>query len=315
MSEIEALLRFLTKDAKLPLGVAMQKITELREAGLTNPQQISRSTLQVVSSIFDEKNAKSVFNASKRIRKRSAEGNEREAGSSNKKRRSSLPEVQTPAKLEASLALPLSSLTAEELSDTVLTTNRAPLLLAFAYSVLAFTMPDQPDSAKLSLAQAVVSAGSKAKAISIGLAKADEDRNWGEGQPSVKVLGQNIKVIRRWGYEISGEDPALWALDMDQVQGPLTAEHTSGETTGLPIYSPQSARSYIKRAFGGDLEKLLKVLSLLYQSWADALSTDDLDKRAWSCYVKTRPDVEQGKAGWGAKGQVKLKDILDLRKT
>jgi hypothetical protein len=34
-SELQALLRFLSKDAKLPLATAMSKVKELQKAGLT----------------------------------------------------------------------------------------------------------------------------------------------------------------------------------------------------------------------------------------------------------------------------------------
>lgn len=299
----------------------------------------------------------------------------------------------------------MSTSTAEDLENVVLTTNRAPLLLAFAYAVLDFTMPEQPGSSKLSLAQAVVSAGSRAKAVSIGLAKKGEgaeDQGWGKGQPLVKVLGKEIPVLRRWGYEWKAgqggdaeggnaetldstikkeasehdkkaehyneglpteDEAALWALDLEQLKqlnGPLTfasSEDGGGETAGLPVYSPHSAQSYLLRAFETftppreeveiareeeekvsgsvkakasakgkrtgaavvrekeeNLGALLRALKLLFQSWMRVLGKNEMDQRAWSWYVSVRPEVEQGVAGWGAKGQVKLKDILDLRR-
>jgi hypothetical protein len=39
-----------------------------------------------------------------------------------------------------------------------------------------------------------------------------------------------------------------------------------------------------------------------------------LDKRAWAWYLRVRPDVQSGAQGWGEKGQVKLSDILALRR-
>ena len=62
------------------------------------------------------------------------------------------------------------------------------------------------------------------------------------------------------------------------------------------------------------LAHLLASIDLLYQSWAISLSRDELDRRAWQWYLYVRPDVKQGEAGWGQRGQVKLCDILALRK-
>lgn len=58
---------------------------------------------------------------------------------------------------------------------------------------------------------------------------------------------------------------------------------------------------------------LLQALDLLFSSWAH-LRSDELDRRAWSWYLHVRPDIAQGQAGWGQKGQVPLADILKLRK-
>lgn len=70
----------------------------------------------------------------------------------------------SPARAEAALALPTAA-TADEtcLRRTSLLTNRAPLVLAFAVELLRYTMPEQPPSSRLSLAQAVVSANSRSK--------------------------------------------------------------------------------------------------------------------------------------------------------
>jgi hypothetical protein len=63
-----------------------------------------------------------------------------------------------------------------------------------------------------------------------------------------------------------------------------------------------------------NLGLLLSALDRLYTSWAHVLSKDDLDRRAWSWYVHVRPEVQNGVAGWGGKGEVKLSEILGLRR-
>jgi len=286
-------------------------------------------------------------------------------------------ELPNPATIEASLQLPSSNVEERDLVSIVLHTNRAPLVLAFAVTLLKYTMPSQPLSSRLSLAQAVVSVNSKSKAISLGIEKGNtaEDDGWGQGQPKVRIMGREIKVMKRWGYnpseakaeeaEVKAEDrvddsqstvvgdletvdhtndndTALWGLDLEALRssnGPVLSKQDA--TTKLPIYSPESARAYLFKSFAPvpisvmaqtpsprkkpsaaalavekerNLGLLLQSLDLLYTSWAHVLSTTELDRRAWSWYVAVRPEIQDGVAGWGAKGEVKLEKILDMRR-
>lgn len=43
-------------------------------------------------------------------------------------------------------------------------------------------------------------------------------------------------------------------------------------------------------------------------------AVEDLDRRAWTWYVHVRPDVAGGERGWGQKGGVELREILELRR-
>lgn len=451
----------------------------------------------------------------------------------------------TPQQLEASLTLPIDTDEAR-IAETALHTNRAPLVVAFAVELIRHMMPEQPPSSRLSLAQAVVSANSRSKAVSLGLEKganADEE-GWGEGQPRIKIMGREVSVLKRGGYEWKGEEEeeenhndsgqtgeeadkdAAWVESAPKVQddsqpnatasssmtlatttnnSPVwstsssitlkkstfiarattitnpcqrlnllkslldtnpslrsashnvwayrirpsessisthvrEASHDDGETGGgdlllrvmresnvvdtlvvmtrcyggvmlgpdrwrlmrnvvtgalserlrvtgvearlggeavwgldleamrkratdpsgfsnkvaanstvggLVIHRPEGARSYLLRSFASassagqptsqsgassssptkkrgvkaqDAEKeenlslLLGALRLLFDSWADRLTADELDRRAWGWYIAVRPAIEGGPAGWGAKGVLKLKDILDLRR-
>lgn len=63
-----------------------------------------------------------------------------------------------------------------------------------------------------------------------------------------------------------------------------------------------------------NLALLLHALDMLFASWIDVIGAKELDRRAWGWYVRVRPAVESGPAGWGGRGDVRLKDILDLRR-
>ena len=282
-------------------------------------------------------------------------------------------DATNPAAIEESLTLPESNADEKELAKTILHTNRAPLVLAFAIKLLAFTMPSQPLSSRLSLAQAVVSVNARTKARTLGIEKGTSAENdgWGQGQPQIRVLGRDIRVMKRWGYEWNGksdqdveiessdvidsqstlkqedetnDEPALWGLDLEALRhfnGPLISGARNAQGTrgsGLPIYTAQSARAYLLKSFASvpslvdeasppskksasglkaekerNLGLLLRALHLLFQSWA-LLNREELDKRAWAWYVAVRPEVENGVAGWGGKGEVRLAQIMDLRR-
>lgn len=400
--ELQALLRFLSQDAKVPLPIAMGKIKDLQKAALTSyavvhpvsfpfrhtddlhsPDTLAKSDLQKVQAIFaDEKRSKQIISAAKRVtRKRSLSDTQPESPA---KRKKAVPsgEQLSPAAMEESLFLPEVTANEEELMAATIYTNRAPLVLAFAAALLKYTLPEQPLSSRLSLAKAIVSANSKTKAKSLGIEKGNtaEDEGWGHGQPKVRIMGREISVMKRWGYNpnegstrsdsgtvkeeenpsqatasqsiIHGDvhttqtrlndqkqtqdvSPPLWGLDLDALRSSSNPTPSNPTTPTLPIHDPKSAKDYLLKSFASptppsptkkqpakaieaeksrNLALLLQAFDLLYRSWAHVLSSKELDRRAWAWYVAVRPEVQDGAAGWGGKGEVKLAQILGLRR-
>lgn len=146
-------------------------------------------------------------------------------------------------------------------------------------------------------------------------------------QVSQDALSQRLRISGVIGQE------ALWGLDLEAMRS------TDGPVIGgLPTYQPAAARQYILKAFGNppqsvdtsahkkksrlvlekekeeNLVRLLGALDILLRSWAKHISREELDRRAWGWYVHVRPEVDSGVAGWGGKGEVKLQDILNLRR-
>lgn len=378
-SEVQALLRFLSQDAKLPLATAMAKVKDLQQADLDSPEKLSKIKAKDLAALFpEEKTAKQVVAAARRVAKKRAAGDENDgSGVSPQKKRKLAPSSESDAKpgaLEDAVALPECTASETELLETVLVTNRAPLVLAFAVTLLSYSMPEQPVSSRLSLAQGYVSTTSRARAVALGIQEvsreeAAQEAGLGEGQPVVKVMGKEIRVLRRWGYEWKEEarggsseqveqgvgdgadasqtenmeeqtetesSPALWALDLEALRKSNSAAPVPG-ASNMPIYTPQSARAYLLKSFESvapaadgaekkasfkaraaekeaNLGRLLKALDLVYASWATTMSPEQLDQRTWSWYVKVRPAVENGVAGWGGKNEVRLADVLALRR-
>ncbi|KAI9873829.1 MAG: hypothetical protein M1823_007827, partial [Watsoniomyces obsoletus] len=154
-AEVQALLRFLTKDARIPLTEAMPKIHSLRKLDMNSPEKIAEAPHADLKVVFtDSKLLKQVVNAAKRV----SNPKKKPVPSSRTSNQPSHTRTDTD---EAALALPTTEQNEADLQDIVVETNRAPLFLAFTLAVLNYTHPEQPISSKLSLAQAVVSAGAQ----------------------------------------------------------------------------------------------------------------------------------------------------------
>ena len=357
-AEVQSLLRFLTKDGRLPLTEAMPKINSLRKLNLVTPEKIAQAPNADLKTVFtDERVLKQIVNAAKRV------SNPRKKPATQSRSLKQIEPGHTRrAADEIALALPESDESEQDLLATVIETNRAPLFLAFTLSVLKYTHPEQPISSRLSLAQAVVSAGAQSKAKSIGLTSgptAEED-GWLQGQPKTRVMGREVAVMRRQVVvdETTMEDTpetviaengavssheAFWGIDLDALRksnGPLIAGKNQKGHGGPPIHTPESARNYLLRSMdtitrSSDSQSpkkkttaaeiaarkeeaagmVLKAIDIVLKSWKDTLSTLELDKRAQSWYAAVRPEVAQGQAGWGQRGQLPLRGILKLKRT
>ena len=253
--DLQELLRLLTTTRKLPILQAMTQVKALQTANLRSIQQIAEAPLDAVKdAISDAAGAKSLQNSCKTALKKQAASAKRSASGQaepESAKRAKAAEDQgygsggrlfgaepmTPAELEQSLALPVVVLENDEdearIARTVILTNRAPLVLAFTVELLRYTMPEQPVSSRLSLAQAVVSANSRSKAVSLGIDGARgpsaDDEGWGTGQPRIRVMGREISVLKRSGYTWRGEEEEHEADAEDQAETDNTAA-VSAET-------------------------------------------------------------------------------------
>ena len=211
-------------------------------------ETISKTPLPTLEPILnlnaDSKTARQVLTAAKRVAKKrqlqptspsspdtpSAATDHVHSPSPSKRARTSV-SGSAESSLEVSLALPVptSEVPIGTLQSTTLVSNRAPLLLAFAVVLLAYTHPHQPLSSRLSLAQAVVSANSRSKAVSLGLesGQSAEEEGWGQGQPAIRIMGREVRVLRRWGYvpEPLGTNPDKGGSHVISSEATANSEH------------------------------------------------------------------------------------------
>ncbi|RPI30248.1 MAG: hypothetical protein EHM70_14365 [Chloroflexota bacterium] len=73
---------------------------------------------------------------------------------------------------------------------------------------------------------------------------------------------------------------------------------------------PQSVERYLEKKFSDDLGDVRKAMEELARAFEPA----ELAKRAYPLYEKFRPEVPEGKKGWGALGDLDIEAIRSLGK-
>ena len=82
----------------------------------------------------------------------------------------------------------------------------------------------------------------------------------------------------------------------------ISTEHGMRATVnGQPI-APESVRRYLEQKFGSELEDVQAAMEAL----ARAYPPDRLAAQAYALYEQFRPDIPEGKQGWGAAGHLDL---------
>ncbi|HMB22986.1 MAG TPA: hypothetical protein VKP08_09165, partial [Anaerolineales bacterium] len=76
---------------------------------------------------------------------------------------------------------------------------------------------------------------------------------------------------------------------------------------GEPIYA-ESVDLYLKQKFGDDFDEARAAM----QKLAKAYTPKQLESKAYDLYEKFRPEIPEGKKGWGAKGELDLDYIRSL---
>jgi hypothetical protein len=137
----------------------------------------------------------------------------------------------------------------------------------------------------LSLGRAVAGLNAQSKGRRIGVFKPHED---------VPHAARGRKSQERLLVEVCGRAvPAVATRDgIRAVSGGKTID-------------PESVAAYLEGKFGEDLAAVRAAMARLAKAYPPA----ELGRKAYSLYEQFRPDVPQGKSGWGAKGQLDLARI------
>lgn len=165
--------------------------------------------------------------------------------------------------------------------------NRAPVLTLWA-SVVAMRQGYDEESA-LTLGQALAALNAQSKGRRLGIYEAGEKDAGTETrkQPAaaaVRLLGRDVPIKK--------------------MAGGLRA------APGGEVIEPAAVRNYLDKKFGEHLAETRAAMEEL----AKSLTPSQLETRGFSLYERFRPQIPEGKKGWGAKGDLDLNVILRLAK-
>ena len=166
--------------------------------------------------------------------------------------------------------------------------NRAPVMTLWA-AVVAERLGYDHETA-LTLGKGVAGLNAQSKGRSLGIFEEPKERK--EKKPSKVGEVEDIFTLNVMGRPV----PA-----MDTEQG------MRATIKGKPI-DPESVTSYLENKFGDDLAEAQAAMETL----AKAYKPKQLAVEAYDLYEQFRPEIPEGKKGWGAKGDLDLDQLRAL---
>lgn len=166
--------------------------------------------------------------------------------------------------------------------------NRAPVLTLWA-TIVAQRLGFNEDEA-LTLGKAVAGYTAQFKGRSLGIYTRKEKGEKEERETDereiqiVELMGRQIPVL-----EEAGE---IRAVTKDKAIDPFAVQR------------------YFANKFGDHLDDVTAAMEDL----AGSYEPEELNRIAFRLYEQFRPEIPKGRRGWGAKGELSFKNILDLKK-
>lgn len=165
--------------------------------------------------------------------------------------------------------------------------NRAPVLTLWA-TVVAKRLGYNEETA-LTLGKAVAGLNAQSKGKKLGIYEEKSEQEKGKAERKKPAQTEFIEILGR---------------DVPAIE---TANGLRAAIEGKPIHA-ESVATYLQQKFGEDFEEARAAMEEL----AKAYTPKQLRSKAYDLYEKFRPEIPEGKRGWGAKGELDLQYIRSL---
>jgi hypothetical protein len=162
--------------------------------------------------------------------------------------------------------------------------NRAPVITLWA-AVVAERLGYDEETA-LTLGKAVAGLNAQSKGRKLGIYEEQTEDEKKKEKPArvefIEVLGRGVPVVK-------------------------TPRGVRAAINGEAIHAG-AVEAYLQKKFGEELD----VARAAMEKLAKAYTPKQLEKKAYDLYEKFRPEIPEGKKGWGAKGELDLDYIRSL---
>ena len=167
--------------------------------------------------------------------------------------------------------------------------NRAPVLTLWATVVAERLGYDEETALTLGKAVAGLNAQSKGRKLGIYEEKSEEEKEKESKRVKKPAETEFIEILGRGVPAVKTPNGLRAAID------------------GEPIHA-ESVQTYLQQKFKDDLAEARAAMETL----AKAFTPKQLESKAYSLYEKFRPEIPEGKKGWGARGELDLEYIRSL---
>jgi hypothetical protein len=167
--------------------------------------------------------------------------------------------------------------------------NRAPVLTLWATVVAERLGYDEETALTLGKAVAGLNAQSKGRKLGIYEEKSEEQKEKESKREKKPAETEFIEILGRGVPAVKTPNGLRAAID------------------GEPIHA-ESVQTYLEQKFKDDLADARAAMETL----AKAFTPKQLESKAYSLYEKFRPEIPEGKKGWGARGELDLEYIRSL---
>jgi len=174
------------------------------------------------------------------------------------------------------------------MADRLVRVNRAPVLTLWAVVVAERLGYRRKEALTLGKSLAGLNAQSKGQKLGVFKAPAEKEKpsrpRGRVGRFSVPLMGRELPVVR----------------EADEIRA----------TQAGKALDPERVETYLHAKFREDLTAVEAAMHAL----AGSFSPKELSSRAFELYEQFRPEVPQGKRGWGAPGELDLSRIRFLER-
>ena len=166
--------------------------------------------------------------------------------------------------------------------------NRAPVITLWATIVAERLGYNKKEALTLGKAVAGLNAQSKGRRLGIYEEKTEEEKEK-EAKKQKPARVEFIEILGRGVPAVKTPQGLRAAIKGEEID-------------------PQSVEKYLRQKFGEELDEAREAMEIL----AKAYTPKQLESKAYDLYEKFRPEIPEGKKGWGAKGELDLNYIRSL---